>query len=108
MIYAEKFPISYATISASSSGANTLINAVSGKRIIVLSYVVVANGTVNVKFQSHITPTDLTGLEYLVANTGVSAGYNPVGHFATIVGEALDINLSASIAVGGHVTYVTV
>lgn len=98
----------FASIVASSSGATTLVSAVAGKRIRVLAYVLMANGTVNVKWQSHTNATDLTGLDYLIANTGVAPGYVPVGHFQTNIGEALDINLSASIAVGGHFTYVVV
>lgn len=97
-----------ATIAVSASGATTLVTAVAGKKIRVTSLVLVSNGTVNVKFQSHVTPTDITGLAYLVANTGFSSGYNPKGHFQTISGEALDINLSGNVAVGGWLKYVTV
>lgn len=96
--------VRYATVQVSATG--TLVAAVAGKKIRVVSYVLVANGTVNVKFQSHVTPTDLTGLLYLAANTGVSAGFNPVGWFESLAGEALDLNLSASIAVGGHLDYI--
>jgi len=98
----------FATITASSSGATTVVAAVTSKKIRVISYVVVANAAVNIKFQSHVTPTDKTGLLYLAANGGVSGAYAPTGHFETISGEALDINLSGAIAVGGHLTYVEV
>lgn len=98
----------FASIAVSSSGVNIVIAAMVGKAIRVLSYVLTANGTVNVKWQSHTLPTDLTGLDYLVANTGVSSGYSPIGHFQSRVGESLDINLSGAIAVGGHLTYILV
>jgi len=98
----------FATITASSSGVTNLLALVSSKKLRVLSLALVANGTVNVKFQSHVTPTDITGLFYLVANTGFVLPYNPLGWFQSISGEALDINLSASIAVGGTFTYVEV
>lgn len=98
----------FAKIAASSSGVNIVVAAVATKKIRVLSYVLNANGTVNAKWQSHTTPTDLTGLDYLIANTGVSSGYSPVGHFETVAGESLDLNLSAAIAVGGHITYIEV
>lgn len=109
-IFSGSIPISpqFVAIVASSSGATTLVAAMPGKRIRVLSYVLTSNGTVNVKWQSHTLPTDLTGLDYLIANTGVSSGYSPIGHFQTLIGEALDINLSGSIAVGGHLTYIAV
>lgn len=95
-----------AVISASSSGVNALISAVTGKKIRVLSLVLMANAAVNVKFQSHTTPTDLTGLFYLAANGGFSVGFSPLGHFETVAGEQLDINLSGAVAVGGCLTYV--
>lgn len=98
----------FATIVASSSGATQVVAAVTSKRIRVLYWELIANGTVNVKFQSHVTPTDITGLKYLVANTGINSGAVPWGTFQTIAGEALDINLSASVAVGGELVYVTV
>lgn len=95
-----------ATISVSATG--TLVALVSSKQIRVLALSLMSNGTVNVKFQSHASPTDITGLYYLIANTGFVLPYNPLGWFQTIAGEALDINLSASIAVGGCLTYVAV
>jgi hypothetical protein len=98
----------FAKIVASASGATTVVAAVTSKKIRVLSYVLVANAAVNTKFQSHVTPTDLTGLEYLGSNGGVSAGFSPAGHFETVAGEALDINLSGAVAVGGHLTYIEV
>lgn len=94
----------YKVISLSATG--TVVAAVPGKKIRVISYVIMASGTVNTKWQSHVAPTDLGGLLYLVANTGAVSGYNPSGHFETVVSEALDLNLSGSVAVGGHLTYV--
>lgn len=98
----------FATIVASASGATTIIALVSSKKIRVLAMQLVANAAVNVKWQSHVTPTDLTGLAYLSANGGYVLPYNPVGWFQTISGEALDINLSGAQAVGGSLTYVEV
>ncbi len=96
----------FAAITASASGATVVVAAVASKKIRVISYVVVANAAVNIKFQSN--STDKTGLLYLAANGGVSGAYAPTGHFETASGEALNINLSAAVAVGGHVTYVEV
>jgi hypothetical protein len=98
----------FAKIVASSSGATTVISAVSGKKIVVLAMAISANAAVNVKWQSHVTPTDLTGLLYCGGQgDGEVLPFNPVGWFETVAGEALDINLSAGTAVGGHITYVT-
>lgn len=98
----------FSTIVASASGVTTIVALVSSKKIRVVAMQLVANAAVNIKWQSHVTPTDLTGLAYLAANGGYVFGYNPAGWFQTISGEALDINLSAAVAVGGSLTYVTV
>lgn len=98
----------FAKISASSSGAQQAVAAVTSKKIRVLGYSLVAAGAVNVKFQSHVSPTDLTGLMDFAGNGGISVPFSPVGHFETVAGEALDINLSGAVAVGGHLVYVTV
>lgn len=95
-------------IAASSSGANTLVAAVSGKKIKIINFIVSASAAVNFKFQSHVTPTDITGLFYLAAaGSSIGAANDSVGWGATLVGEALDINLSGGVAVGGVLHYVT-
>lgn len=93
----------FAAVSTSASGITTIVNAVPGKSIRVIVSTLVANGAVNVKWQSG--STDVTGLYYLAANTGVADAYSPVGHFQTNPGQALNINLSGSVAVGGKITY---
>lgn len=98
----------FAVITASSSGATQIVAAVSSKKIRVISFIFQCNAAVNVKFQSHVTPTDKTGLFYNAANTGACGPYNPKGWFETISGEALDINLSGAVAVGGTLVYVEV
>lgn len=98
----------FAVITASSSGATTVVAAVGGKRIRVLKWSLSSNGAVNVKWQSHVTPTDITGLHYLTQFASAGGAYCPVGHFQTVSGEALDINLSGAVAVGGELTYVEV
>ena len=90
------------------SATGTVAPLAAAQKIRVVAYVLVANGTVNANWQSHTTTATKTGPLYLVANTGVSAGYNPLGWFDTVAGEALDLALSAGVAVGGHVTYVKV
>jgi hypothetical protein len=98
----------FATIVASASGATTIVAAVGGKKIRVLRWSLSANGAVNVKWQSHVTPTDITGLHYMTQFSTAGGAYCPAGIFQTLTGEALDINLSAAVAVGGELTYVTV
>lgn len=98
----------FKVITASSSGATTIVAAVSSKKIRVLQWIVTTNAAVNFKWQSHVTPTDLTGLYYSGAQGGAGGSFCHVGHFETIAGEALDINLSGAVAVGGSLVYVEV
>lgn len=98
----------FAKITASSSGATTIVSLVSSKKLRVLAWSLVCNAAVNVKWQTHATPTDITGLYYFAANGGISRPFSPVGYFETVAGEALDINLSGAVAVGGSLVYVEV
>lgn len=100
----------FAVISASSSGNNNIVAAVTSKKIRVLAYNFIANGTVNAKFQSDGagSPVDKTGLKYCVVNSGICAPYNPKGWFETAAGKTLDINLSGAVAIGGELVYVEV
>jgi Flp pilus assembly pilin Flp len=99
----------FAKITASSSGANTVVSGVASKKIRVLAWDAVANAAVNFKWQSATTPTDLTGLYYMAGQgNGVARSFNPVGYFETVAGEALSLNLSGAVAVGGCLTYVEV
>lgn len=98
----------YAVIAASTSGNNTLVAAVTAKKIRVLAAVFISNGTVNAKFQSGAGGTDKTGLFYMVANTGAALPFNPAGWFETASNTLLNLNLSAAIAVGGCITYIEV
>jgi len=92
----------YATISASSAGDTTVVPAVSGKRIRVVAFALVAAGTVTVKFRSG--STDITGGMRLVEAGGVAHAFDG-GLFQTAVGAALVINLSVGQPVGGYVVY---
>jgi hypothetical protein len=96
----------FAVIAASSAGATAVVAAVTGKKVRVLSYALLAAADVNVKWQS--AASDRSGLLYLAARGGVSVPHSPVGHFETAAGEALNVNLSGAVAVGGHLTYVEV
>jgi hypothetical protein len=96
----------YAPITASSSGATTIVSAVAGKKVYILRWSLSSNGNVNANWQSHTTTSTATGLHYLTQYATAGGAYCPAGIFATATGEGLDINLSASVAVGGELTYV--
>jgi hypothetical protein len=92
----------YAPINATNSGNTQVVGAVSGKRIRVIAFAVVANATVNIKFQSGTT--DITGSMRVVEGGGIAHAYDG-GLFQTAVGQALNINLSTNATVGGYVVY---
>ena len=99
----------FAKISASSNGDNTLVSAVTGKKIRVLCYMLIANDAVNAKFQSGASGTDITGLHYFGAKgDGAAPGFCPVGMFEAAAGNLLNLNLSSGVAVGGWLVYVEV
>lgn len=99
----------YAKISASSSGNNTVVAAVTSKKIRVLGWNLVGNGAVNAKWQDGASGTDLTGLYYVAAaGGGISVPFNPVGWFETSSNTLLNLNLSGAVAVGGSLCYVEV
>ena len=100
--------IKYAIIDAAGLGDNTLVAAVAGKRIRVLSFFYVAGGTVVVRFESGAGGTALTGQMTHAVNDVVPAGFNEGGWFQTAVGALLNLELSAAVTVDGCLTYVEV
>lgn len=96
----------FATISVSATGDNSIVAADASKKIRVLSYVLTASGATNAKWRK--ATTDISGLLYMGPTGGVSAAYCPTGHFETGTNQALQLNLSNSTAVGGHIVYVLV
>lgn len=94
-----------------TSGDNTLLSGVAGKKIRVLSMMLISGGTVNLYFTSNAAGTVIFGGSTnkiaLAANTGFVLPYNPHGWMeVTTDGHALVANLSAAIAVSGGMTYI--
>lgn len=100
-------PVNFAVISTASAGANTLVAAVTGKRIRVISYALVAAGAVSVNFENGTT--DITGVLPLAANSGLSfPGTESGPAFETSPGALLGLTLSGAVQVSGHLTYILV
>ena len=95
----------YSTIVASSNGATQIVAATPGKIIKVLSLQIVANAAVNVQW-SGTNAGNITGLAYLAQNGGLVLPHNQLGWFQTSAGDALSINLSSGVAVGGSLVYI--
>jgi len=98
----------FAVISAAGSGNNTLITAVSGKKIRVLSYTIVTTTAVTCQFQSGAGGTNLSGAMPAGVNGVISAPFTPLGHFETAAAALLNLSLGGAVAVAGHLSYVEV
>ena len=97
--------IQSAAITVATLGDNTIVNAVTGRKIKVIAYTMQGTGTVNVKWKNGVS-TDFSGAFNLQAREGISASINsPDFLFATVKGSALILNLSTATTVVGHVTY---
>jgi hypothetical protein len=104
--------VRYGAITASASGTTTIVAAPVANpnspvlQIVVLDITVTHSGSVNWSLQSHTTTGVATGLFYGTAGPPVVLSDPSNGLFACVPGEALDINLSGAVAVGGSITYV--
>jgi len=92
-------------ISHNTNGDNELVAAVAGKKIRVLSCMMIASGIVSARFESSAGGTALTGRMPLIANSGFTANYNSAGWFETAAGQALNLELTDAIAVNGVLNY---
>jgi hypothetical protein len=98
-----------AVIDNAVSGNNTLVAAVTGKRIRVLSLVAVMTGTaVTIRFESAADGTALTGQMQPSAGGGFVLPFNPVGWFETAASELLNMELSGAQSVDGVLQYVLI
>jgi hypothetical protein len=98
----------YAPIDVATSGNNTLVAAVSGKRIRVLAAILISAGSVNVRFESGADGAALSGQMALTANSGFTMPYNPAGWFESVAGALLNLELSAAVSVDGFLVYAEV
>jgi hypothetical protein len=96
-----------APISVAGAGATTIVAAVPGKIIRIISAYLVVGGAVNINWQSHNTTSDADGVQDFAQNGGIVLPFNPIGWFDTVAGEALDIVTSTGAQVGGNLTYAT-
>lgn len=98
----------FAAINVASSGNNTILAAVTDKKIRVLQVMLMAGGTVNVRFESGADGTALSGIMELTAQTGFVLPYSPVGWFETAASTLLNLELSGAVNVDGLFVYVEV
>lgn len=96
----------YAPIAAAESGNNTLVAAVAGKKIRVVSCVLVMTGTaVTCRLESGADGTALSGLMTPAQGSAITFAYNPAGWFETAAGSLLNLELGGAQAVAGALAY---
>jgi hypothetical protein len=99
----------YAVIDAAISGDNTIVAAVSAKKIRVLALHLTMTGTlVTIRFESGAGGTALTGQMQPLAGSGITMPFNPVGWFETAAAALLNMELSGAQSVDGCLVYVEV
>lgn len=100
----------FASVSVAGSGNNTLVAAVTGKKIRVLAMQLTMSGTtVTWAFQTAAGGTALTGTMGPIAQgVTVTWPFCPLGHFETVAGQLLNLSLSGAQAVAGSLVYVEV
>ena len=92
----------YKPISAAAAGANAVWTPAAGKKFRLMGFHLSFSGTANAKWQDGAT--DITGLYYGVANTAINGGLPEAnGYLSAAADNALNLNLSAAVAVGGLV-----
>jgi hypothetical protein len=100
--------VQYAVVDYAASGDNTLVAAVTGKKIRVVSLALVAAGTVTARLESGAGGTALTGQMTMGVNTSIVLPYNPAGWCETAAAALLNLELSAAVSVDGVLGYVTI
>lgn len=103
----------YAAVAASTAGDNSLVSAVSGKKIRVLSMMIIAGAAGNIYFTSSAAGTTIFGGSTnkinLAANGGFCLPFSPVGWFEnSSTNQALVMNASSTGPFSGGLTYIEV
>lgn len=95
----------YKAVSCNANGDNELIAAVAGTVIRVIGFTIISTSAVNGTFYSGAAGTALTGAMPLANGLGGTERFS--GHFETVAGQALVLNLSSGIATTGYLTYIS-
>lgn len=97
--------IKRATVAANSIGDNTLIAAVTGKKIRVVAAALTVSTAGTVTFESSTGGPSLTGAIHLAVGMPFVLPYNANGWFETAEGALLNAILSATSGLAGVVHY---
>lgn len=107
--YLKGFGLNYARFNATSDGDNTVVEAATGKRIVVLGYALNVNAAGVVKFQSTATEAVIAAeFEFTDGGGATYAGGPECPAFELAMGVGLEINCATGVDGLGHVTYVLI
>ena len=98
----------FASVSGSTSGNNTLVAAVTAKKVRVVAGVFVGAGAVTLALQTGASGTGITGVMSLVTGTPLVWPFNPLGYCETASGALLNMSLGGAVQVSGCLVYVEV
>jgi hypothetical protein len=96
----------FAVIDTAASGDNTIVAADATRKIKVMSYVVVADAALAVRWKSGAA-TSLSGAMSLAPNGGVATAAAPPGSWLmeTAPAQNLVLNLGGAVGARGHIAY---
>jgi hypothetical protein len=101
-----------APVNATATGNNTIVAGVAGMKVRVLHYTLIASAAVTVTWQTSSGGALSGGMALAGPGQGLSSAFADqeirAGLIETAVGDALILNLSGAVAVGGHLTYALV
>lgn len=92
-------------VQAASSGDNTILAAVTDKKIRVLSLFLICSGPVTARFEDGAGGSALSGQFDLLAGSGIVLPHNPEGWFETTAATLLNLELSAAVKLAGTLNY---
>jgi hypothetical protein len=99
--------VRYAQIDTTTTGDQTVVAAVSGKRILVCALVLNPAAETDITFKSGSTEVvDFGGFRGTDEPPGLGLSFNPHGYFETAAGQALVMNVNGAVAVRGLVNYI--
>jgi len=103
-------PPKFAIIDATTAGNNTVVAAVTGKKIRVLQLFLVNSAATGqtVRFRSGTAGAFLTGQMLFAPNDGPVLPFSPIGWFETAASTLLNMELVAATSVDGCLTYIEI
>ena len=100
------FNLKFVDVDVSLLGDNSVIAAVSGKRIVIFGYYLTNVLAILLKLQGSVTPKPKLASFDLAANGNVSyAGNRDCPAFWSETGHGIELNLSLATGVKGHMAY---